>query len=252
MKFKLILILFCLLWSFSGYWSTNGFCQSLASGKKLDFSNPISSGKDYDISFPGNKNSIISPLKQKSEIKAGLFSLVFPGAGQIYNGSWKRSIVFLGVEAVSWYVYFDSKKKGKDIEEEYEAYANHHWNEEAYRAEHQSYPGLPDTHTLPETHTQQYYEMIGKYNQFAPWWDDYDGTNSTNRLYYMDVRYDSNKQFDKSQKMEMLLLAARVVSMIDAFFTVKLHNRKIPEVSVKIEKFNNSEYVPVVNLSTKW
>ncbi len=31
------------------------------------------------------------------------------------------------------------------------------------------------THNLPETKTQQYYEMIGKYHQFACGWSDFDG-----------------------------------------------------------------------------
>ncbi len=31
------------------------------------------------------------------------------------------------------------------------------------------------THNLPETKTQQYYEMIGKYHQFACGWNDFDG-----------------------------------------------------------------------------
>jgi len=36
------------------------------------------------------------------------------------------------------------------------------------------------THNLPETKTQQYYEMVGKYHQFACGWDDFTGYADAN------------------------------------------------------------------------
>jgi hypothetical protein len=46
------------------------------------------------------------------------------------------------------------------------------------------------SHHLPDKKTQQYYEMIGKYEQFRWGWDDYsDATKSSpHRAFYMECR----------------------------------------------------------------
>lgn len=61
------------------------------------------------------------------------------------------------------------------------------------------------THNLPSTKTQQYYEMIGKYHQFACGWNDFDGyeyekdtegnyllDDKGNRILLMDTKYIEN------------------------------------------------------------
>ncbi|MDA3838978.1 MAG: hypothetical protein PF574_08360 [Candidatus Delongbacteria bacterium] len=46
------------------------------------------------------------------------------------------------------------------------------------------------THNLPSTKTQQYYEMVGKYHQFACGWNDFEGYETDdggNIIYYDDI-----------------------------------------------------------------
>ena len=63
--------------------------------------------------------------KQKSAAKALMFSAIFPGAGQFYASP--KSItayIFPVLEVGLWAGYFSYKKKGDDIEKDYQYYAN--------------------------------------------------------------------------------------------------------------------------------
>lgn len=71
-----------------------------------------------------NENIIKTKYKQKSAAKAMMLSAIFPGAGQFYSN--KKSIttyIFPVVEAGLWYGYLKYRKKGINIEKDYEHYA---------------------------------------------------------------------------------------------------------------------------------
>lgn len=61
---------------------------------------------------------------------------------------------------------------------------------DGYNGEYISILGDSDqfTHNLPKTKTQQYYEMIGKYHQFACGWTDFEGyeTDADGNVVYID------------------------------------------------------------------
>ena len=68
---------------------------------------------------------------------------------------------------------------------------------------------------------QQYYEMIGKYEQFVWGWDDVQAlTDSTgkseNRLAYEDMRHDSNTYLKRAGYAAGFILLNHIVSAIDA------------------------------------
>ena len=75
-------------------------------------------------------------------------------------------------------------------------------------------------------HTQQYYEMIGKYAQFGRGWDDYGSDRewsvnyfSPRNLDYMRQRDASNEAFRKGTYIIMFGLAANhLASALDQFF----------------------------------
>ncbi len=77
------------------------------------------------IMFAQTKDNFIkTEYKQKSAAKAMMMSAIFPGAGQFYSN--KMSItayIFPVIEAGMWYGYLKYRKKGKDIEKDYEYYA---------------------------------------------------------------------------------------------------------------------------------
>ncbi|MDD5089092.1 MAG: DUF5683 domain-containing protein, partial [bacterium] len=55
--------------------------------------------------------------------KAAMFSLVIPGAGQMYAGSWKTAIPWFAIEVAGWAMFATYHAQGQDKTDEFEAYA---------------------------------------------------------------------------------------------------------------------------------
>lgn len=189
-------------------------------------------------------------FKGKSVKKAFLYSLIVPGSGEFYAGSKIKAAIFFGLDVTFWALYFNYHGKGKDKETEYRGFADNHWLEDDYiqwlydtyniTSDQEPYviPGTTDTvyfsHHLPDTKTDQYYEMIGKYEQFSEGWDDFDST-SLNRDVYLGMRRDSNDFLNKAKYTAMFSLANHILSAFDAALMVKKYNKKG-------EKFSQIEF----------
>jgi hypothetical protein len=57
-----------------------------------------------------------------------MFSLVIPGAGQLYSGSWLRAVPWFAIEVASWVMFSKYNAEGDDKTKEFEAYAGPHKN----------------------------------------------------------------------------------------------------------------------------
>ena len=197
---------------------------------------------------------------EKSPRRAFLFSLLLPGAGEFYAGSKKKAAIFFGLEAVAAGLYFSSNSKGNDVEDEFRAVADEHWDVEAYLAWRSTTRAIRNnsfTHALPcssyvETYletgefggcssseVQQYYELLGKYDQFVAGWDDLKDERTGNaiaayteidsvenvvselRLDYEVQRDDSNQYLKRATNIAGLLLVNHVISAIDAARTAR-------------------------------
>lgn len=203
-----------------------------------------------------------APLKNVKSVqikKPGvgiLLSAAVPGAGQIYAGSWKRGLIYLSLEAAMWIGYFSWKDEGEEWKDRFRDYADTHWSEDEWRAWMAQNPTFGDTtHTLPDTKTQQYYEMIGKYNQFKAGWDDWveDGPDLTpNRDHYESMRDRSNRYLIRASYCTMIAFANHVISAFDAAFTVRRLNRRI-ETKMRVHMSNSPEQMmPVLVLHIRW
>jgi hypothetical protein len=115
-------------------------------------------------------------------------------------------------------------------------------------------PSAGFTHEIDgNNHDQQYYEMIGKYNQFWAGWD-LDGNTiaapsgtpiyghwltgwSVQNVYreaYLNMRKESNDALDISKDFSMAIMANHLLAAIHAGFSVSMHNRKLAKAQ-KIE-----------------
>ena len=193
---------------------------------------------------------------RKNTLVGSLLSAVVPGAGEFYAGSWIKGAVFLGAEIALWIGYKSFSDKGQEWEDTFHAFADAHWSESAYRQWLDTHPEFKDTtHTLPSTKTQQYYEMIGKYDQFKGGWDDYEegGTELTpNRLYYEDLRHKSNVQFKRASYCAMVVLGNHLLSAFDAAWTIRGINRRI-ETRMRMSLQRRGEsYAPSLALHVNW
>jgi hypothetical protein len=92
------------------------------------------------------------------------------------------------------------------------------------------------THRLPHRPEQQYYELIGKYPQFASGWDDAGSitpedivaSNVSQRfLDYSKMRGKANDFFNVASTMASLVVANHVLSALDAAWAAWQHNNNL-------------------------
>jgi hypothetical protein len=170
---------------------------------------PIWAGSG-SVSFPDALAPDQASSAQAKKPAVGmLFSAIVPGAGQAYAGSYSN--------------------QGGKKNDAFEAYADAHWDSTRWNL-HYDQTTDPNTHQLPSTKTQQYYEMIGKYNQFWTGWDDSQGSSvklTPNRKHYEDMRRDSNAAYKRASNCAMLVLANHVLSSLEAGWSIHKANRKI-------------------------
>ncbi len=233
--------------------------------------------------------------KRKSAPKAFAMSLVIPGLGQFYYGSRVKAALFFGADVAFWALASSSHKKGNELTDEFNAFNRAHWNRDSYEQKYLLWTyGFADdeeiptdkteiSHHLPDTETQQYFEMTGKYNQFAWGWDDaelngkkiddYSVQNpplrilepastpySQNRLTYEDMRHSANKKFEQSRAMIMLAMANRIISSFEALFTVNRHNRGLApeqqfsrvEVRASLKSYRAKRDTPFLKLTYRF
>jgi hypothetical protein len=97
------------------------------------------------------------------------------------------------------------------------------------------------THSLPPRPEQQYYELIGKYHQYAGGWDDawsgntplitaddiVAGTVSPRFLEYSRMRGKANDYYNTASTVVGIVVVNHVLSALDAFFTATRFNKSI-------------------------
>ncbi len=228
----------------------------------------MQSAESSDISAQDEK--LFSSEDVLSTKQAFLMSLVLPGAGEFYSRSYIKAGVFFGAEAAFWAGFFYYMHQYSVKEDEFKRYADEHWWEDYWRDWYDSLCTIADTNELgieilPDTKTQQYYEMIGKYDWFVLGWDDvierddylvhlaatytiainnsddpssihseivsYLGQNvhSDRMDHYMKMRSDANEQYTIAKYFIGAAIINHVLSAFDAAWTAKRHNDKLYE-----------------------
>ncbi len=235
--------------------------------------------------------------KRKSPSKAFVMSLVVPGLGQFYNGSKIKPVAFLGIEIASWVLYSKWQTEGDDLTAEFIRDHDNQWHREDYEEKYLLWTyGYNDddsittakevSHHLPETNTQQYYEMTGKYDQFIWGWDDaeldgndldhYSSSNPPPRILGDDVntpvsahrdayevkRKEADDSYRKANRMVIVAVANHVVSAFEAFIMAKKYNNKLDEsggsiissINMKpsLKSFNSFKDTPYLTLTYKF
>jgi hypothetical protein len=234
--------------------------QKVRYGSSFDFSsgsgNLAASFSDSGVA----SRSGSATMRPKSPAKAFVLSFLVPGLGQYYNGNRIKPFLFLGVELAAWTLEIKFHGQGDDITAEFEAFNREHWLRGNYENKFLlwTYHATDDdslqvqeiSHHLPDTRTQQYYEMTGKYDQFAWGWDDanIDGRKiddysqgdppptlvervpySARRLWYENRRYDANSKFNTAKNMIIVSMVNHLVSAFEAYFAAKARNNALPQ-----------------------
>lgn len=215
--------------------------------------------------FSGAEDNLQVKKKKKSVGLGVLLSALIPGAGEFYGGNYLKAGIFFGVEILAWatFAYFESK--GNKKEEEYQAYADQYWDVRTYarwlKNEGFSESGgiNPDepnrdvlreqimvceranfSHTMPEYNSQQYYELIGKYQNFQAGWTNLEhvptkAAGPYNYQTYRDPvftsyaadRQKANDFFDYAKIGPITAIVNHILSAADAAWVISTYNSKI-------------------------
>lgn len=206
---------------------------------------------------------------KRSVSKALLMSGAVPGLGQVYNRSYLKAGIFAALEVAAWYITVDQHNKGNRLEDEFEAFADLHWNEEQYwqaladespfdiseMDSLRAYERRTFSHHLPETKNQTYYENIGKYNQFNAGWDDTDthrGEDSPYRESYTFMRKDANDAFELSRTFSTVIILNHIASALEAAYSTHKSNKKLSTVMRFKPMKYNGDYIPALALRVTW
>lgn len=211
-----------------------------------------------DAQYQYSDNDQAKSSGSKSPAKAFIFSMILPGAGQYYAGSKIKPVAYLGIEVASWAFYSKWQSDGNTMTDDFEQFSRDHWSEADYtqfiewtygESDDEAITASEMSHHLPDTRTQQYYEMTGKYNQFAWGWDDADLYGRTlqtynisdppprvvsdsltpvsaNRDAYEQMRKDADDRYNRATRMIYVSMVNHLVSAFEAFIMVKKQNGK--------------------------
>jgi hypothetical protein len=196
----------------------------------------------------------------KSPFKAFAMSLVIPGSGQLYTGSKIKAGTFLAADALLWTGYLVYHGKGSDKEKEYKAWADQYYRPDEYFFWYENLIG--DSVRTVYSHqiyqdgsgnvikSHEYYENIGKYDQFQVGWDDIEYETppppapggltviSPHRQTYLELRKKSNDYFSNASTMAMISIANHLISAFDAAIGAKKYNRGTRQYSLQLKSKN--------------
>ncbi|MDZ7288685.1 MAG: hypothetical protein ONB44_03495 [candidate division KSB1 bacterium] len=224
-------------------------------------------------------DSLVANVAKKHERSVGkafFLSAAIPGAGEFYNKSFLKGLAFLGVEAGAWAMYAIYTKSGNEKTDEFERFADVHWDETKYwgslvedakrngkfidindRQGLKEYERLTFSHFLPDERNQTYYENIGKYDQFNAGWDDSISgeakkRDSAHRELYTRMRKKANDQFRIATYGASVVLINHVISALDAAYsTYRFNNKARASLGMKMQRYDQ-ELVPALSLNVCW
>lgn len=214
--------------------------------------------------------------------RALFFSAILPGAGELYAKSYLKAAGFFLIEVSAWTFYGIYTQKGKEKEDEFQAYADEKWDPKKWyswyinidstkrnqmtHASHMEELILPFIKDQGEVNkTQQYYEMIGKYAEFVVGWEGTrnDVTYEDLLQYrrdevqiaddYMKMRAKSNDLFAQARTGTTIAMLNHLLSAIDAAWSAKIHNNRLLEARLQVNQIYYANHLqPVVSLNLSW
>lgn len=257
---------------------------------KVNFYNTIYSDS-LDIN---SKQSILKPM---------IASLVIPGFGQYINRSpWWKTALFAGVEVAGIAGYISWTNKADNITKEYENWADEYWDMKRWvndsaillsDIKSNGYPNVNDvridgSHHITiiingkyessdillenpnieyvELRDWDFYEGIGKYDQFVAGWDDAKSNweiirkkikngedelivMTPNKQYYLNLRNDSNILYKNAKFAASALLFNHIFSALDALWNANKNKELSYKLDVSIG--SKSNYI-IKGISIQW
>ena len=285
---KKILILSAL--SILLFWSTmalaGGFTKDVSIrqqflSNELTLQNSLSNKLSIKRDDNSDLREDLYQFKSKSPGKAFIYSLLIPGAGQLYVGSKVKAAGFFAADVGLWTGWLVYHNKGKNGEADYRVYADQHYNpnnfiswwwtfdpEDTIKVKYSHrMPGIPDhaDSTAAPIRNREYYENIGKYDQFQMGWDGSQdsvppwpggggrGYISPAREHYLEMRQQANKYFSDSKTFAIVSIGNHLLSAFEAAISAKRYNQGTKQYSLQFEaRRYNDNMVPYLVMSKRF
>ena len=264
----------------------NEFSRIEITNKFINQKSAFNSSSDLNDKIKTNRNV---KDETKSPFLGALLSGVIPGAGEFYAKSFIKSAIFFGIEAGLWTAYAVYQKKGNDQTESFQNFADQNWSINKYarwlvQEQFQGYNAITDplttdlnrlrmevniveaqnfSHQLPPIGEQQYYELIGKYQNFVTGWSDAN-LNVVNRNNYGSYKTDmfvgysydrqtANDYYNKSSTSITLVILNHLLSSADAAWSVSMFNKDLKvKTSLKMKEdhtyYGQKKVIPVAEV----
>jgi hypothetical protein len=216
--------------------------------------------------------------KKKSVLLGALMSAIVPGAGEFYGKNYLKAGIFFGVELISWGAYAVYQTKGNNQTDKFQSYADQFWDvrtyarwliDQGFQGNEVINPDEPDrevlrqeimqceaqnfTHTLPEYGSQQYYELIGKYQNFQAGWTNlahiptkapgpynYETYHDPVFINYAGERQKANDYYDYAKTGVIIVVLNHILSAGDAAWTVSMFNQRVKmETGFEIKRYQS-------------
>ncbi len=264
--------------------SSKQFIRSVILSDKL-------SGKKYSsLNIAQVKDNVSPPVTKEKSIWLGIgLSALLPGAGEFYGKSYVKAAIFFGVELLSWGAFAFYQIKGDDQTDKFQSYAEQYWsvrryaqwlvdeqftgysvinpnepNKEVLRQQIMECERANFTHTLPEYGSQQYYELIGKYQNFQAGWTNLAHTPTKNQgpywfetykdpvfLNYASERQKANDYYNYAKTGIIVVVLNHVLSAADAAWTIAMFNKQVRvETGFEIKRYQSPFTLETGNLPT--
>lgn len=240
----------------------------------------------------------IQQTKKKKSVGLGiLLSALLPGAGEFYGEDYLKAGIFFGVELLAWGTYFYFDGKGNKKTEEFQSYADQYWDvrtyarwlkDEGFQNSSQINPDEPNrdilrqqimdcervnfSHTMPEYGSQQFYELIGKYQNFQAGWTNlaHRPLNDPGSPYYYETYHDpvftnyakerqkANDFYDYAKIGPVTAIVNHILSAADAAWVISSFNKKVKvETGFRIQnRFSPYTYkyeqIPTFNMAVSF
>ena len=239
----------------------------------------------YDLNnYTVQRDSVSIPLPAKAMFK----SLLIPGWGQFHNkDNWWKAIIFAGVETLGIISAVNFENKAERIRRDFEAFGDKHWTLERWYKNTQKifpdswYNTIIGTHKLGlkingnyyfsdkltdliKSYTwteitvirdRNFYENIGKYDQFVGGWDDvyddpFDSEGSwytikkgnvesiiltEQKNHYRSLRHDSNILKHYSKYSVSAVMFNHLASALEAAYTANKKDKNLPKFGLNYD-----------------
>lgn len=261
--------------------SVSGYLAEMKSERLSQIMNRSENkSESFDIRTGKRQKTSKINSKRKNPAKAFFYSALIPGGGQLYNGSKWKALVFVGIEVMAWSGHISYNSKGDSRTDQFNDFADTHWSQADYENYLWVNWGFRDddsifdgqgfslfTHHLPSTKTQQYYEMIGKYNQFIYGWDDmspmttdtaaHNYATSVNRQFYEEMRHDANNYFDNAKTSLIVVMFNHIISGTEAALAARSQNRSARSLAQRLSfkaysARNEYESFPMISMTYRF